>query len=241
MIYKSLYSIMIQLQLVTGSSMKKNLKNKKIISSILVIGFSLLFVTIAYRLAIFSGQINHKNATVSDIAPIKSEPVIEQDPTLLANLRYLGAEYTDGLALEYTDDMQSASIPGEVINPTVAGLYQGSNVINKIIILRGLEKERENEVIAHEYMHYIWAVYITEEEKVEILDKMVNIIKNDYYLTLYKKILKENGNDRDSELFPVICTLRSDDYIYPILSICNKFIDRSKLKLINGNYDSLRP
>lgn len=78
-----------------------------------------------------------------------------QDPVLVADAQRLGIDYK-AISWHYSSDEITASLNSiaETTNDTVIGLFEPPDTI---IIATNLSTSDELNIVAYEYMHYVWA------------------------------------------------------------------------------------
>lgn len=193
---------------------------KKLLKIIIKLGLLVAFGLLCYSTGVTNG-INRIPRT--------------HDPELLAMADELRIDVSN-LNLVYTDEM--------MVNDEAVGEYHRASdsiYIRKTIPsnIRPQTSDNVKQTIAHEYMHYVWS-----------RNGNGPYLNNDYINAEFVKLATDNQFIRDkaqegvyktddgakglsnSEMFAYACTELSDESLadYPsILTMCKRYIDRSKL------------
>lgn len=149
-----------------------------------------------------------------------------QDERLLAIADELGLKHIRRTNLKYGD--QPIHIRG-TYNNSGYGSKEGGH---PIIIQRGLSSDQEKTTLAHEYLHYIYLNSSHAIKDTRLSDGVLNMYANNQFFKYRMVPYAEKGQMAITELLSVACTeipyRNMDRYV---LDWCNKWIDRSKIKM----------
>lgn len=159
-------------------------------------------------------------------------PKLKKESKIDEVLMNIGAKDTDKFATGYVDskefDIQLSHQGGEYtyfINP-----LNGDFLYGELMIKSGLDKETEVTVIAHEYLHHVWATKLEDKTKGNLTSDLITMYGNDPVFRDRMFEYSEKGILNPDELFAYYCTESSDGYLTKyVLRQCNKYIKRSAL------------
>ena len=101
-----------------------------------------------------------------------------------------------------------------------------------IIVARGLPPEEEKRVLAHEYIHYIYNNSYASNSDQNLFRGLVALLGSQPYLQHRLEPYIRSGTSYIDEILAYSCTEVPDQYMDNyVLGWCNKWIDRSKLKI----------
>ena len=177
---------------------------------------------LALKTYYFSEPIKEVVIATEEVKPIEpAKPVVSQDPYLLSILKEVAVGDVSMLNIKFDSFNDSRTL----------GMY--GHVFDKTIFIKsGLSIDYEKEVIAHEFLHYVWREILSEEEKQLIITTSQPLINQDWYLSGYVEYRTGHDTYTIEEIFPIICTERPDQYISTMVETCNKYINRSKLTFL---------
>lgn len=114
----------------------------------------------------------------------------------------------------------------------VGAQHGGSDKDGRIIrIARGMDREDLKVFLAHEYLHYIWLNSATMQSDQTLEERLMSMYAHNWQLQERVANYAKRGRLSLTELFSYTCTEFSDKYMDKyVLSQCNKWIDRSKLR-----------
>ena len=165
----------------------------------------------------------------SEFASFK--PVVQNNKQIEVILQNIGADdkLLEGVSTEYVK-----SFPDSKHN--TLGTYQpvfssdGWFSYGTISIKQGIDKPHINTVVAHEYVHHVWAAHLDEATKRKLASEVITLYGKDSWMQ-QRVDSYSTGHILDSnELFAFYCTEVPDAHLtQAILSQCNNYINRSKL------------
>jgi hypothetical protein len=97
-----------------------------------------------------ANEISQQYAKEGYPAPTIAGANLTQDPTLVADAKQLGIDYSP---LNLTFTSKNISISDETVSGGAIGVFYPPNII---YIESGLSKYQELNIVAYEYMHYVW-------------------------------------------------------------------------------------
>jgi hypothetical protein len=158
---------------------------------------------------------------------VPNERQTKQDPSLLQRLKSTGAEYTSGISLSYVSSLSTQS----GVKDAEAVYIDG--VSPRIEVLQSVKDDYYiNNIIAHEYLHYIWYQRLSREDKDRLSSKLIALYSSDAEMRLRVENYLSSDKLIPTELFSIYCTESSDVYVVSILNDCNRYINRSSLSFI---------
>ena len=167
--------------------------------------------------------IKHKEPVVSiTIASSKKPKTVYQDLYLLPLLQKIALKGYSDINIEFSDSFY---------NENTIGTYLYST--NTIKIKSNLPYDYQVEVIAHEYIHYVWARIMTQSE-IKTVSNLIDSIDYQNYTDLNDRLINYSNSDRLNpiEIFPIFCSELPDYRIPSLYQECSKYIDRSFLPLV---------
>lgn len=183
-----------------------------------------------------SDDANHDYVSAEiDETPNETIAPKPQDPDLLNLLKELGATHLDKLQINYVDSYKGTGDTYGEYEEVYINDDESQGVDYGILtVLKGLEYEELKRTAAHEYLHHIWFAVLTDSERSELTNQLNAMYANDEYMKEYEEDYKTDGGMTPTELFSFYCTESSDANLAKyVLDMCNKFIYRSKLTMLN--------
>jgi len=184
-----------------------------------------LLVTISVALAILTSvMVYHKQPEKA--VPVVSKPIpvnVEHSPKLASEAKRLGLDITN-VNVTYKKNLNYGGVTS---GATIYGFYQPPNTI----YIRPDTTAKEETVLAHEYMHYVYARVLSYEDRVASADRYKeNLSKNSYILdklSLYKGCdadckVDEANSMMCAEVNPATLPKAYNDY-------CSRFVPNRKL------------
>lgn len=176
------------------------------------------------------------NGINAQLQVLPTKPEIKQDIALTSKLEQLVQRDEDinDVSLQYSNHLSCSLEKASGCYKSYVNL-DGSLNYGQIEISEDLNTEEENRILAHEYLHHVWAKHIERNPSLrnKITSDLITMHGRDNQFQNRVETYSDNGILIPTELFSYYCTESSDFYLSEsILSECNKYIDRSKLKLI---------
>ena len=160
-------------------------------------------------------------------------PALEHDPTIVAVLQQIGAthigaideRYVDGYNEKLTDQQGKYEA---YVNPTTGDFLYGT-----LTVKRGLDKNEEKTMIAHEYLHHIWFAVLDEPTKENLTSHLITLYGKDLWMQDRVKEYSDGGILQPTELFSYYCTESTDGYLTTyIKDRCNSYVNRANLVML---------
>ena len=152
-----------------------------------------------------------------------------QDENLLRIADEIGLKHIRKTNLRY--DETGERILGYYENKQNSGYGDLKNG-RPIVVARGLPPEEEKRVLAHEYIHYIYNNSYASNSDQNLFRGLVALLGSQPYLQHRLEPYIRSGTSYIDEILAYSCTEVPDQYMDNyVLGWCNKWIDRSKLKI----------
>lgn len=157
---------------------------------------------------------------------------LSQNPELLGVLTDIGATEISDLNIDYVDRLDNQDWLA-VYSP-----YTWSNdnsfAYGEIKVLRRQEsRQMLYRVVAHEYLHHIWASKMDEGTKDNLTSHLITIHGRNSYMQQRVSDYSHQGTLLPTEIFAFACTEFSDYWLTSyVIDECNKYIRRSSLTMV---------
>lgn len=167
-------------------------------------------------------------------------PTLLHDQQIIARMKEIGI--TDPVAFEKSSQQYvEAFTETDLIIPNQQGVFlsyvnpiDGRFSYGELKIKSGLSVDVERTVIAHEYLHFVWANTIEADSqyKEKMTSDLITLYGNDQPMQQRVRGYSDTQRLEPTELFAYYCTESSDAYLSAyLLGECNKYINRSALTL----------
>ena len=133
-----------------------------------------------------------------------------QDQKLVEVGKSIGLKYIDAVSVYYSDNTNTEDFK----DPD--GTYD--DIKHEIVIRKGLSDSAEKELLAHEYLHFMW--YEPETllyRDVYLANDLMAVYENNEKLKNQLEIYKKHNRVSTTELLSYSCTILRDDELTPYL------------------------
>ncbi len=164
--------------------------------------------------------------------PDAIKPPVEHDTHLMQVVASIGGDSAKlkDVSVKYTASYKNENQQGEYAS---AENGKGAFSYGIMTIKQGLDAEEEKVVVAHEYLHHIWASELDQQALHDLTSQLMTLYGKDDWFKTRAATYSDTNMLLPTELFSFYCTESSDQYLTSyVVEQCGKYINRSTLRFI---------